>query len=103
MIVADDNAGAVANDGGTKYFSGTQYGTVDGSLVATDIFYHLVLGVEDQNTHLLMIQVSHLHHKEASILSSDGETQNVSLSDQLSSYSTPSNSQISLSLRDRSI
>lgn len=62
VISADDDARAVAYNRRAKYLGGAQDGAIDGSLVATDVVYHLVLRIEHQDAHLLVIEVRHLHH-----------------------------------------
>jgi len=64
VISADDDAGAVAYNRRAKYLGGAQDGAIDGSLVAADVVYHLVLRIEHQDAHLLVIEVRHLHHHE---------------------------------------
>ncbi len=53
MVVADDDARAVAYDGRAEYLGGTQDGTIDGSLVAADVFHDLIFGVENDAAHLV--------------------------------------------------
>src|SRR5260370_42268591 len=57
VVVADDDAGAVAYNRWAKYLGGAQDGAIDGSLVAADIVYHLVLRIENRDAHLLVIEV----------------------------------------------
>src|SRR6266699_5555802 len=103
MIMANNYPWAVPNNRRSIYLSRTQDRTIDRPLVPADILHHLIFRIKHQNAHLLVIQKSHLHHEEVPILSSDGETHHVTLSGQVPSYSTPSHSQISLSLRESSI
>jgi hypothetical protein len=53
VVVADDDAGAVAYNRRAKYLGGAQDGAVDGALVAADIVYHLILRIEHQDAHLV--------------------------------------------------
>jgi hypothetical protein len=46
MVVADNNAGAIAQDGGAVDLRCTQYRAIDRSLVARDILDDLVLRIE---------------------------------------------------------
>src|SRR5437588_5931430 len=66
VVVADDDAGAVAYNSRAEYLGGTQHGAIDGTLVAADIVYDLVLGIEHQDTHLFVVEVGHFHHHEVS-------------------------------------
>ena len=62
VVVADDDARAVAGDGGPEDLRHAQHRVVHRSPVAADVAHHLVLAVQQQDAHLLVVQVGHLHH-----------------------------------------
>src|SRR5437588_3436554 len=64
VISADKHAGTIADDGRAKDLGGAQDGTVDRSLIAIDVVYYLIFGIEDEDAHLLVIKVGHLHHNQ---------------------------------------
>jgi len=65
VVVADDDGGAVADDGGTKNLGSPQNGTIDGALVARDILDDTIFGIQDQNTYLLVVEVCNFCHNQA--------------------------------------
>ena len=53
MVVANDDAGAVAYDSRAEYLGGAQNGAIDGSLVAADVLHDLIFRVENDDAHLV--------------------------------------------------
>ena len=53
MVVADDDARAVAYNGRAEDLGCTQDGAIDGSLVAADVFHDLIFCVENDDAHLV--------------------------------------------------
>lgn len=53
VIVTDNYAGAVAQDGGPVDLRRAQHGAIDRSLVARDVLDHLVFRIEHQDAHLV--------------------------------------------------
>ncbi len=64
VVVADDDARAVAGDGGAEDLGHAQDRAVDGSLVAQHVAHHLVLAIQQQDAQLLVVQAGHLHHHQ---------------------------------------
>src|SRR5258708_31374218 len=55
VVVAEDEARAVADDGGPEDLRGAQHRAVSGALGEAHLLYQLALGVPQQDAHLLRI------------------------------------------------
>ena len=64
VVVAEDQAWAVADDGGPEDLGHAHHRAVDGALVAADLLDELALAVQQQDEHLLAIQVGHVQHHQ---------------------------------------
>src|SRR6266566_1221006 len=62
VVVAEDEAGTVADDGGTENLGCAQHRADGGALVEAHFLDQLTLGVQQQGAHLLGVQVGHFQH-----------------------------------------
>ncbi len=64
MVVAEDEAGAVADNGWAENLGGAQDRAVGGALVEARLLDQLALGVQEQDAHLLGVQVGQVQHHQ---------------------------------------
>ena len=62
--MTDKDSGTVTCDCRAENFSYAQHGTVYRTAIAVNILYNLIFAIENQNTHLLVVQIGHFNHNQ---------------------------------------
>ncbi len=64
VVVAENEARAVADDRGAEDLRDAHDRAIDGALIAADLLDQLALGVQQQDDHLFSVKVRHVQHHQ---------------------------------------